>query len=652
MLSTSQTQARKPVKFAVSALTMAIFLVTFIASPAQADDLEIYQPAVTGGGKTLILMLDAAGQMNSGGNLDKVVAGLQNLLKTDDPAINTVAIGLGHYNIKHDSGGSNTSGDIVVPAATLGTLASSLPNSSGVPTTGQRKTLWDMVIAGSGNGSSQVAAVQDPAIPGHTFTFAGNGPASPVQGYAEAAAYLMGTTTAPTINSGFSASISTSKTGTHYNSPLSNTGACGGTGLYFLTSGQFVSTNAAESDVIFNAALTPVGGVTPTSVSSCAMGGYAATPGLAAVNNAPWNCMASFAQQLYDPSKNPAGAQIKTAFVGFGSNFASLGDSAAINTCHIGSKLKGDLCSPDAATAANRNPTGGYGNGGFYAVNSPADVTTSVKNFILTLGGNTVTPLVTGAASIPIDTLNPNGFQSYGYLRMIAPNPGQPATMLWKGDLKKYALSGGALVSNGSTTNFVLNTVGQLNTNTTDNWNAVAANDVAAGTGDGGIIDQGGAYPKVPMPYGVVTNATTTPPTQDLTYQNKIRPLFTDVGAVTPALPYLVSTSGTTNTTTGITHDFTDTLSSVSSNALLTPVKPKDSSGTLATNLIDTIPQMFDSTNTTISSGSPLKSLSIVQKKKLINYLGFPLPIYGADDAPLVATRYGTCTGGATLIVP
>lgn len=636
MLIKSNKRAEHSVKFAVSALTMAIITATLMVSPARADDLEIYQPALTGGGKTLLLMLDASGQMNSGNpsGISQVVAGLQNLLKTDDPSVNGVALGLGHFNSVNDTGGSQNSGDIVVPAAPLGTLASSLPDSNGVPTTGQRKKLWDMVIAGTGNGSNRIV-VNDPNDPTHTFVFSGNSSASPAQGFAEAAAYILGTTTAPHADSGFAASISTSKSGSHYASPLSYTGTCGGTGIYFLTSGQFVSTTTTVADAIFNAALTPVGGTAPTSVSNCTAGGFANTPGLVSTS-APWNCMASFARQLFDPSKNPAGATIKTAFVGFGGNFASLGDSTAINTCHIGSKLKGDLCSTDATVVANRNPApgsatsplGGYGNGGFYAVNTPADVTASVKNFILTLGADTVTPLVTGASTIPIDDLNPNGFQNYGYLRMIAPNPSKPAKMLWQGDLKKYTLSAGALMSNGSSTVTVLNNLGQLNSasttgvSTTDNWNATAGNDVAAGSGDGGSLVDGGAYPKVPMP-------TTA-------YINKIRPLFTDVGSVTQVT---ASTSGTTTTTTGTTVDKTVTLSTVASGAALTKVKPLNSSGALVTDLQTTIPQMFSSSNSAVSPSSPLKDLTIVQKKKLINYLGFNIPVYGPDDKQLVATR-------------
>lgn len=638
MLSASNTQARQPVKFAVSALTMAICMAMLTVSPARADDLDIYQPAQTGGGSTLVLMLDGAGDMNSQGKLDDLISGLKIFLATDDPTVNKTSLGLGHYNNFHDPSGTGTSADIIVPAATLGSVVNSTTSftyrdSNNTLITlyepaittprSQRRLLWDYVIATSKNTGA-------PTSDGYAFD--GNSTTNPMQGFAEAASYLLGTTTTGAANSGFASSISTSKNGSIYRTPLTtDSGTCAGVGIYFLTAGGFQEKTVADGQDIFSKALS-----TPTTPAAFTCPALGTTPFIDQ-GSAPWSCMGKFAQTLFSGT-SPAAAplnnvQIRTAFVGFGSNFSALSDSDAKDVCHIGSKLKGDQCSPDSTT--NTNPSSGYGNGGYYAVTNPTTVTASIKNFILTLGGNTVTPLVTGAASIPIDDLNPNGFQNYGYLRMIAPNPGQPSKMLWRGDLKKYALSSGAMVTNGGTKTAsnctataplpcVLNNLGQLVVGTTDNWNAYAG-----GSADGGIIDQGGAYPVVPMP----TTAD----------QNKIRPLFTDLGSVS-------SVAGVLDTITGVTPDKTTTLSSLSNCTAanyatqsclgLTPVKPLSGSPlVLATDLHNTIPQMFDASNTTVNNGSPLKDLSIVQKKKLINYLGFNTPIYGPDNKPMVHER-------------
>ena len=69
------------------------------------------------------------------------------------------------------------------------------------------------------------------------------------------------------------------------------------------------------------------------------------------------------------------------------------------------------------------------------------------------MGDTKIEPLPTGAISVPVDALNPNGFQPYGYLRALSPNPGQPVSV-WAGNLKKYNIVNGAL-ADGATTVFM-----------------------------------------------------------------------------------------------------------------------------------------------------------------------------------------------------
>ncbi|MFP3458136.1 hypothetical protein R0J89_17985, partial [Psychrobacter sp. SIMBA_152] len=58
--------------------------------------------------------------------------------------------------------------------------------------------------------------------------------------YAEAGAYMLGTNTSNSSYSGFSDSVSPSKSGNNYISPLSSTtsASCDGRGIYFLTDGN------------------------------------------------------------------------------------------------------------------------------------------------------------------------------------------------------------------------------------------------------------------------------------------------------------------------------------------------------------------------------------------------------------------------------
>jgi type IV pilus assembly protein PilY1 len=152
-----------------------------------------------------------------------------------------------------------------------------------------------------------------------------------------------------------------------------------------------------------------------------------------------------FAKRLYS-GVNPAGVKIQTAFVGYSNSFNNLSSGSdrfdVQNACKLGSNLKGDKCSYyqidglTKNTASYANHIGGFGNGGFYTANSADDVTTSVLNFIDNLGTDPLEPLPTGSLSVPVDSLNPNGLQNLGYLRMLEPNPAQPSLLTWAGNLK------------------------------------------------------------------------------------------------------------------------------------------------------------------------------------------------------------------------
>ncbi len=378
-----------------------------------------------------------------------------------------------------------------------------------------------------------------------------------------------------------------------YKTPLpvvADRASCDGQGIYFLTDGVPNNTTDAEATTIMKQAL--VGGSGSAS-SSDYSSGFNCAGGLSnTTSNSGWACMGEFAQALYGSpsvaggsvSTNPSLASIQTAFVGFGGSFNSLGSADVVNACRISSKLTGDTCSPDAGTS-NANPAGGYGNGGFYIANTADDVTYSVTNFITNLGTSVINPLVTGAATVPIDDLNPNGFQAYGYLRMLEPNPANKGVLLWRGNVKKYNVGSGTLKD--ASTNNVLTSAGALVAGTTDLWNT--------STGDGANIALGGAYSRLAVP-------TTASPAN-------VRPIFTDVNSVTQS------------SVTGVP----DTLVSVSNGAALNSVL-----GTI-TNAATGIPTRFDATNGT----SPMKDMDLPLQKNLINYFGYKLPL---DDTAIPST--------------
>src|SRR5690606_17286592 len=66
----------------------------------------------------------------------------------------------------------------------------------------------------------------------------GGGNTPTANAYAEVGAYMLGKNTSASTYSGYDKSVSTSKSGGSYNSPLSSPSSCDGRGIYFLTDGE------------------------------------------------------------------------------------------------------------------------------------------------------------------------------------------------------------------------------------------------------------------------------------------------------------------------------------------------------------------------------------------------------------------------------
>lgn len=571
---------------------------------SQASDLQIYAMP-TAGQKTIVMMLDTSGSMTSGtgvsgvNRLQAMKNGLNAVLDSTDPKLDNIVMGLGHYSYN----GDGNTGVIKVEAKKLGTVGSA-----------QRTALKNAVADLSASGNTPTA-----------------------HAYAEAAAYLMGTSPVlgvkqpdtdpiyyrtnntpavwyrsecnwrgcswekikniPNIdglvgevesgktyyyalkNSSFYSSDGSIRDGLKYKSPLpeaSKRVSCDGQGIYVLSDGEPNGTSDTESHELMQKVLTNPNATTLSDFSCSPTGTNLSN----IKNNTGWKCMGAFAQKLYS-NTNYAGVKIQTAFVGFGSDFNSLDKDNVKNACRLGSRLKGDDCSyyqTDGLTrnrAEYANPVGGYGNGGFYTGNSAAAVTTSVLNFIDNLGTDPLAPLPTGTISVPVDALNPNGLQNVGYLRMLEPNPAQPSLLTWIGNLKKYSLKDGVLVD-GSTNIFTSD--GEFVTATKNLWGARTQN-------DGGEIAIGGAYEMMPVP---ITSSTAN-----------FRKVFTDAGSAN---------------NTAITP-----LSNLKANGEYDAPKdllqiPKLAAGVISSK--DTILNQF-------RDQSVLKSFPLAVRLKLLNYLGF-----------------------------
>ncbi|WP_089605888.1 pilus assembly protein [Acinetobacter piscicola] len=290
------------------------------------------------------------------------------------------------------------------------------------------------------------------------------------------------TSTAASLGfSGFLKSINASKIGSsatavNYQTPLSTSSTqCNGQGIYFLTDGE---PNSSPVPVpLMKAALGSNG-------SSFTIPTVGVLPEGSQANNS-MSAVGEFAKALRNQkasptaaNRNPLGLEIKTAVVGFGSNFnvdriadaekleadriirrlnyinnngqrtneirdyyncSLIADVDAKNACNWGAKAH-----PDLPTSV-----GGYGEGGFYSAQSTDDVVQSVVKFLDDVKPE-FDPVATGSPTLPQDALNPLRIQPYGYYASFTPKP-QDSTQLWVGNLNKYHIYNGQLYNEAKT---------------------------------------------------------------------------------------------------------------------------------------------------------------------------------------------------------
>lgn len=678
------------VQYGVSFLWAFTGTLLVTSSVVQASDLQIYA-VPTAGKKTIVMMLDTSGSMNPNQNsysedrLASLKTGMNAFLNSNNPILDEVRVGLAHFSVNGDGRSSR----ILVKADKLGPVGSTqrtalknavtnLVGSGGTPTahayaeaaaylmgTSTRseaeiqKDLYKKVTTSTSldvcldpnypwkrpnysrcyrtysNGSYGGGYISSTTQITYTDTYykclswrttdftngvqyCGSGSTSyrtstnssywqnlgttePTDFWGDGSetvsgvlySYTLGMQLGPNADSGFDSSVANSKDGLKYISPLPPTServSCDGQGVYILSDGEANNSSNARSKSIMSAALD---GATDFS---CPTSG-----GLVTGDSASWNCMGEFAKRLFDKTKNPAGVSIQTAFVGFGSDFNSLTATHVQQACKLSSRTQSDRagndsCSPGQGTYSVNSP--GFGNGGFFTTKTSQGVTDSVIAFINNLGAAPLEPLTTGAISVPIDDLNPTGLQPYGYLRGLEPNP-QSNKTVWTGNLKKYKVAltgtnvGKFTAADGST--LVYDRNGAFNTNTKDLWNSATVYKNTS-YNDGGIIGLGGAYSRVPMPInGQNQDLNKNPKEYALTAApNALRTLFTDVAPTGGA------------TLTGAANG---------ASLLRIPEGPLPVTGVSAYVL-----GKFGTQTT-------LKDFPLTIKQKLLNYLGFTVPL-------------------------
>lgn len=242
--------------------------------------------------------------------------------------------------------------------------------------------------------------------------------------YAEVAAYLMGQTTKDQTGSGFSSSSSNTaiQDGGFYTAPnsISSTKQCNTQGIYFLTDGKpqyYYNKEQADLESFMKKSLGTAHGTNFSCSNDSTLGklgsGYNNNNTMASPNG--WNCIGAYTKALLDPTLNPAGVSIKTAVVGFGSDFSQ--------------KSSNDEKDADK--------WGVLGGGGSYVGGDDKAVVNSVMSFLKKLQ-KYIPPVTTGSATIPLDNLDPQNIQPWAYFPQFDPAPDSQVTT-WVGNLKKYA---------------------------------------------------------------------------------------------------------------------------------------------------------------------------------------------------------------------
>ncbi|WP_168408687.1 hypothetical protein [Acinetobacter indicus] len=255
--------------------------------------------------------------------------------------------------------------------------------------------------------------------------FIGTGGTPTSAAYAEAVAYLLGTTTGSGTYSGIGKSHPDTVVGSKYKTPLSSaTAECSGQGIYFLTDGQpqvpyYTNTLELMRNALNSSSFSFSNGLTGGEYGDAYNIGSSRSPYWV---KSDWQAIGSFAKSINNLSvvRSASGISklsqpVLTAVVGFGSG------------------ITGD-------DADNAQAWGGssYGKGGYIAASESQQVVDSLNEFIGNVGG-TIGGISTGSSTIPTDALNPESLQAFSYFPQFEPKVDDgDDQQLWFGNLKKY----------------------------------------------------------------------------------------------------------------------------------------------------------------------------------------------------------------------
>ena len=442
---------------------------------------------------------------------------------------NKVAIGIGQFSSQSDSnnvftGADGTSGKILVKADLLSTTqreaiksaVAKLEGGGGTPTANAYAEAGAYMMAT--NTSTSVTTLREEYVYGGRDYYGnyyykcdkwrGNACISTNSNYIRSTTgYIVDSclaynTTCLSANrtdtannwgfSGFSKSVYNAKSSMNYTSPISTTSAqCDGQGIYFLTDGA-PNSSPAPTPLMQAALGTKASGFSvPTAGNGTLPNGSQSGHGMPEVG--------AFAQALRTTTSNPKGLNIKTAVVGFGSDFdiskytniqrilnvPVLSQNTALPVSPAIYQDKQDTyfnCSlitdPDAKNACNwgakSHPllpgVGGYGEGGFYSAQSTDDVINSIVNFVSDLN-QTIPATPSGTITIPDDPYRADSQLAVAYYPMVEAKVAE-ARAIWPGNVKKYNLNKGTLYGKNEQPLFS-DAAGNLVKTTQDLWSDI-----------------------------------------------------------------------------------------------------------------------------------------------------------------------------------
>ncbi|WP_347456183.1 PilC/PilY family type IV pilus protein [Acinetobacter thermotolerans] len=237
--------------------------------------------------------------------------------------------------------------------------------------------------------------------------------------YAEVGAYMLGKTTKGISNiSGFSSSSGKTaiQNGDNYLAPASvnSSKQCNTQGIYFLTDGVPEYTQDVSARSIMQKSL---GDDTSFDCTNTYLGKKSNYYDRGDHDRKNWQCIGDYAYTLLN--NNPTGVAIKTAVVGFGD--------------YMSGTVSNDNYVNDIADAQKWGEIGG---GGFYKGSDDQAVVSSVLSFLKKLQ-KYIPPVTTGSVTVPVDNLDTQNIQPWGYFPQFDPAPDAQVTT-WIGNLKKY----------------------------------------------------------------------------------------------------------------------------------------------------------------------------------------------------------------------